>query len=135
MPIMPVKLNTTISYFDGPPVVSCATFCIRDGKLTEPVDAFDHPFWDRVRDHVADKAMDMRRQGFFGAAMLPMNELWETAPQLLKSLVTTASKPVVFVTNRVLLVIVLVVILCRVKLGGLHNPGYDRFLKSFVLFQ
>jgi fructose 1,6-bisphosphate aldolase/phosphatase len=75
MPIMPVKLNTTISYFDGPPVVSCATFCIRDGKLTEPVDAFDHPFWDRVRDHVADKAMDMRRQGFFGAAMLPMNEL------------------------------------------------------------
>jgi fructose 1,6-bisphosphate aldolase/phosphatase len=75
MPIMPVKLNTTISYFDGPPVVSCATFCIRDGKLTEPLDAFDHPFWDRVRDHVADKAMDMRRQGFFGAAMLPMNEL------------------------------------------------------------
>jgi fructose 1,6-bisphosphate aldolase/phosphatase len=75
MPIMPVKLNTTISYFDGPPVVSCATFCIHDGKLTEPVDAFEHPFWDRVRDHVADKAMDMRRQGFFGAAMLPMNEL------------------------------------------------------------
>lgn len=75
MPIMPVKLNSTISYFDGPPVVSCATFCVRDGKLTGPVDAFDHPFWDRVRDHVADKAMDMRRQGFFGAAMLPMNEL------------------------------------------------------------
>jgi len=75
MPIMPVKLNSTISYFDGPSVVSCATFCIRDGRLTGPVDAFDHPFWDRVRDHVADKAMDMRRQGFFGAAMLPMNEL------------------------------------------------------------
>ena len=75
MPLMPVKLNTTISYFDGPPIVSCATFCVRDGKLTGPVDAFDHPFWDRVRDHVADKAMDMRKQGFFGAAMLPMNEL------------------------------------------------------------
>jgi fructose 1,6-bisphosphate aldolase/phosphatase len=75
MPIMPVKLNSTISYFDGPPIVSCATFCIRDGKLTEMIDAFDHPFWDRVRDHVADKAMDMRKQGFFGAAMLPMNEL------------------------------------------------------------
>ena len=75
MPIMPVKLNSTISYFDGPPVVSCATFCVRDGQLTGPVDAFDHPFWDRVRGHVADKAMDMRRQGFFGAAMLPMNEL------------------------------------------------------------
>jgi len=75
MPIMPVKLNTTISYFDGPPIVSCASFSIRNGKLTGPVDAFDHPFWDRVRDHVSDKAMEMRKQGFFGAAMLPMNEL------------------------------------------------------------
>jgi fructose 1,6-bisphosphate aldolase/phosphatase len=55
--------------------VSCAAFSTRDGKLTGPIDAFDHPFWDRVRDHVSDKAMDMRRQGFFGAAMLPMNEL------------------------------------------------------------
>ena len=75
MPIMPVKLNSTISYFDGPPVVSCAAFSVRNGKLTEVIDAFAHPFWDRVRDHVADKAMDMRKQGFFGAAMLPMNEL------------------------------------------------------------
>jgi fructose 1,6-bisphosphate aldolase/phosphatase len=75
MPIMPVKLNSPISYFDGPPIVSCAAFSIHDGKLTEPLDAFAHPFWDRVRDHVADKAMDMRKQGFFGAAMLPMNEL------------------------------------------------------------
>jgi fructose 1,6-bisphosphate aldolase/phosphatase len=75
MPIMPVRLNSTISWFDGPPVVSCAAFSVRNGKLTEAVDAFAHPFWDRVRDHVADKAMDMRKQGFFGAAMLPMNEL------------------------------------------------------------
>jgi fructose 1,6-bisphosphate aldolase/phosphatase len=75
MPIMPVRLNSTISYFDGPPVVSCAAFSVRNGKLTEVIDAFAHPFWDRVRDHVADKAMDMRKQGFFGAAMLPMNEL------------------------------------------------------------
>jgi fructose 1,6-bisphosphate aldolase/phosphatase len=72
---MPVRLNTTISWFDGPPVVSCAAFNTRDGKLAGPIDAFDHPFWDRVRAHISDKAMDMRRQGFFGAAMLPMNEL------------------------------------------------------------
>ncbi|HEX2874815.1 MAG TPA: fructose 1,6-bisphosphatase, partial [Polyangiaceae bacterium] len=45
------------------------------GKLSEPVDAFAHPFWDRVRAHVSDKAIDMRRQGFVGAAMLPMAEL------------------------------------------------------------
>ena len=36
---------------------------------------FDHPFWNSVRDNVGAKAMDMRRQGFFGAAMLPMSEL------------------------------------------------------------
>jgi fructose 1,6-bisphosphate aldolase/phosphatase len=48
---------------------------MRDGKLTEPVDAFAHPFWERVRAHVSDKAMEMRRQGFFGPAMLPMAEL------------------------------------------------------------
>ncbi len=75
MPLMPVRLQTTVSYFDGPPVVSCAAFSMHEGHLTEPVDAFDHPFWDRVRDQVADKALDMRRQGFVGPAMLPMAEL------------------------------------------------------------
>ena len=75
MPLMPVPLNSGISYFDGPPVVSCAAFCVHEGKLTEAVDTFAHPFWDTVRDDVAKKAMDMRRQGFFGAAMLPMTEL------------------------------------------------------------
>jgi len=75
MPLMPVALNSGISYFDGPPVVSCAAFAMRDGRLTEAVDAFAHPFWDSVRDRVSEKAIDMRRQGFFGAAMLPMSEL------------------------------------------------------------
>ncbi len=75
MPMMPVRLKSPISYFDGPPVVSCAAFSVHEGALTGPVDAFDHPFWDAVRGHVADKAADMRRQGFFGAAMLPMAEL------------------------------------------------------------
>lgn len=75
MPLMPVALHSGISYFDGPPVVSCAAFCVHEGKLTEAVDAFAHPFWDSVRDKVANKAIDMRRQGFFGAAMLPMSEL------------------------------------------------------------
>lgn len=74
-PLMPVKLNSTISYFDGPPVVSCAAFCVHNGKLTEPVDAFDHPYWDFVRDKVSQKAYDIRRQGFSGPAMLPYSEL------------------------------------------------------------
>ncbi|HJV60308.1 MAG TPA: fructose-1,6-bisphosphate aldolase/phosphatase, partial [Albitalea sp.] len=75
MPLMPVPLNSGISYFDGPPVVSCAAFAMHKGKMTEPVDAFAHPFWDAVRDSVSKKAIEMRRQGFFGAAMLPMSEL------------------------------------------------------------
>ena len=75
MPLMPVALDTGTSYFDGPPLVSCAAFSAHNGVLTEPQDCFAHPFWDTVRDRVAAKAMDMRRQGFFGAAMLPMGEL------------------------------------------------------------
>jgi fructose 1,6-bisphosphate aldolase/phosphatase len=75
MPLMPVLLNSGTSYFDGPPMVSCAALCVHRGKLTEVMDAFAHPFWNTVRDRVSEKAIDMRRQGFFGAAMLPMSEL------------------------------------------------------------
>jgi fructose 1,6-bisphosphate aldolase/phosphatase len=74
-PLMPVKLNSTISFFDGPPVVSCAAYCVHEGRLTNPVDAFDHPYWDHVRDRIAQKATEIRRQGFFGNAMLPYQEL------------------------------------------------------------
>lgn len=74
-PLMPTKRNSPISYFDGPPIVSCTAYCVHDGKLTEPVDCFDHPFWDNVRTRVSQKALDIRRQGFYGAAMLPFSEL------------------------------------------------------------
>ena len=75
MPLMPVPLNTGTSYFDGPPLVSCAAFAMHKGKFTEALDCFSHPFWNEVRNRVSGKAMEMRRQGFFGAAMLPMSEL------------------------------------------------------------
>ena len=74
-PLMPVKKNSSISFFDGPPVISCLAFCVKNGKLTEPADAFDHPYWDYVRHNIAKKAEGIRRQGFFGPAMLPMSEL------------------------------------------------------------
>jgi len=74
-PLMPVRHGTGCSYFDGPPIVSCWGFCVKEGKLTEPVDLFDHPFWDSVRTRAAEKAMEIRRQGFSGAAMLPYSEL------------------------------------------------------------
>lgn len=74
-PLMPVRQNTTTSFFDGPPIVSCAAYCVHEGRLTAPVDAFDHPFWDYVREKIAEKAIEIRRQGFFGSAMLPFSEL------------------------------------------------------------
>ena len=74
-PLMPVKKNSPISFFDGPPIVSCLAFSVKNGKLTEPADAFDQPYWDYVRDNVSRKAEEIRRQGFSGAAMLPMTEL------------------------------------------------------------
>jgi len=74
-PMMPCKQNCTISYFDGPPVVTCAAFCVHNGKLTEPADAFAHPFWDTIRDNVSKKAVEIRKQGFSGPAMLPYDEL------------------------------------------------------------
>ncbi len=75
MPLMPLKINSPTSYFDGPPMVSCAAFCVHNGKFTEPADCFDHPFWDYVRDKVSRKSIEMRDQGFSGPAMLPFTEL------------------------------------------------------------
>jgi fructose 1,6-bisphosphate aldolase/phosphatase len=74
-PLMPVKINSPISFFDGPPVVAAHAFSVKEGKFTEPADAFDHPFWDYIRNQVARKAVDIRRQGFSGCAMLPYSEL------------------------------------------------------------
>jgi fructose 1,6-bisphosphate aldolase/phosphatase len=74
-PLMPVKMNSPISYFDGPPVVACHAFCVHNGKFTEPADAFDHPYWDWVRNKVSQKATEIRQQGFSGVAMLPYGEL------------------------------------------------------------
>ena len=74
-PLMPVRMNTSISYFDGPPVVSCQAFCVHEGEFTEPADAFDHPYWDWVRNKVSQKATDIRQQGFSGASMLHYSEL------------------------------------------------------------
>lgn len=74
-PLMPVKARTGISFFDGPPIVSCLAFCVHEGRLTESVDAFDHPYWDWIRNRVAEKAHDIRAQGFSGPAMLPYADL------------------------------------------------------------
>jgi len=74
-PLMPVRARSSVSFFDGPPIVSCLAFSIREGKLTEPVDAFDHPYWDWVRQKASMKAHEVRRQGFSGSAMLGIHDL------------------------------------------------------------
>jgi fructose 1,6-bisphosphate aldolase/phosphatase len=74
-PLMPAKQNSTISFFDGPPIVSCAAFSVHEGRFTEPVDTFDHPFWDWVRNNASQKMAEIRNQGFSGPAMLPYSEL------------------------------------------------------------
>ncbi len=74
-PLMPVKKNSSISFFDGPPAVNCLAFSVKNGKLTEPADVFDHPYWDYVRSQASEEAQEVRRQGFYGSAMLPEHEL------------------------------------------------------------
>lgn len=74
-PLMPVKKNTTVSFFDGPPVVVALGFCVKNAKLTEAVDLFEHPFWDNIRRKATEKALYIREQGFSGIAMLGMDEL------------------------------------------------------------
>src|SRR5512135_2718256 len=58
-----------------------------------------------------------------------------TTPKHIEPLVATAVKTVEFVTDRIFLVIVLVVILGRVELCCLYNLGNDRFFEGLVLLQ
>jgi len=75
LPLMPVPINTPASTFFCCPMVSALGFSLHEGRLTQPVDLFSDPFWNAVRDRVAEKAMELRKQGFFGPAMLPSSEL------------------------------------------------------------
>ncbi|MFZ3077187.1 MAG: fructose-1,6-bisphosphatase [Candidatus Aenigmatarchaeota archaeon] len=74
-PLMPVKHNQVPSFFDGPPLVSGRAVSLKNGKITEPVDVFDHPFWDHIRTKASEKALEIRNQGFVGPAMLNIKEL------------------------------------------------------------
>lgn len=73
--VMPVKQNTIISFFDGPTIVSAAGYCVHEGKLTEAVDLFDHPFWTTVQEKATEKTLAIRAQGFFNPAMGPQDEM------------------------------------------------------------
>jgi len=76
LPIVPMPVNSPVTGFYCLPIVCCLAFSLnKHGMLTEAVDMFASPVWDQVRLDAQRKAIDMRNQGFFGAAMLPESEL------------------------------------------------------------
>jgi len=74
-PLTPVKVNTDVSFFDGPPIVSAVAFNVHNGKLTPVVDCFANSFWDTIRAKAYEKAIHIREQGWSGPAMLEEKEL------------------------------------------------------------
>ncbi|MFB6240162.1 MAG: fructose 1,6-bisphosphatase, partial [Gemmatimonadota bacterium] len=76
MPLMPIYINSAVA---GPyclPLVSAVAYSLNeDGKLSERVDVFGNEVWDETRRKAQQKADEIRRQGFVGPAMLPMQEL------------------------------------------------------------
>ena len=75
MPLMPVKLNTAASIDFCIPIVEALLFSMRDGKMIGPLDGFETPDWDYVREIATKKALAMRSQGFIHPATLVPSEL------------------------------------------------------------
>jgi fructose 1,6-bisphosphate aldolase/phosphatase len=77
MPLMPVPINTAVTGMYCLPLVSCIGFSLSaQGKFSDSVaDFFDNPAWDHVRTLAQQKGIEMRSQGWSGAAMLPYGEL------------------------------------------------------------
>jgi fructose 1,6-bisphosphate aldolase/phosphatase len=77
MPLLPVPINTAVN---GPychPIVSgLALSMAATGHFTNNVvDVFEGPAWDEARRRSQEKALEMRKQGFFGAAMAGTTEI------------------------------------------------------------
>jgi fructose 1,6-bisphosphate aldolase/phosphatase len=77
MPLMPVPLNTPVSGIYCLPIVTCAAWSLNsEGRFSDSyVDFFANPAWDEVRRRAQIKAIEIRSQGWSGAAMLPYSEL------------------------------------------------------------
>ena len=77
MPLMPVPLNTPVTGMYCLPIVTCLGFSMnKEGHFSDSyIDFFDNPAWDEVRRLAQQKAIEMRSQGWSGAAMLPYSEL------------------------------------------------------------
>lgn len=77
MPLMPVPINTAVSGLYCLPIVACVGFSLdKEGCFSKAHnDFFDNAAWDEVRLRAQRKAIEMRTQGWSGAAMLPYSEL------------------------------------------------------------
>ncbi|MEK7217009.1 MAG: fructose 1,6-bisphosphatase [Chloroflexota bacterium] len=77
MPIMPVALNTPVAGIFCLPIVSCIGFSMDEsGHFAKNyIDFFGDVAWDATRLHIQQKAIEMRRQGFFGVAMASQTEI------------------------------------------------------------
>lgn len=60
VPLMPVKVGTSVSDSDGPAVVSSQVICSCGGVLSNPEDGFDQPTWDEARRKAANIATWLR---------------------------------------------------------------------------
>jgi fructose 1,6-bisphosphate aldolase/phosphatase len=87
-PLMPVSVkDAQCTRFDGPPRVVALGFQLKDGKLTEPLDLFDDPAYDRTRQEVQHITDYMRRHGPFEPHRLPMADMeYTTLPKVMKKL-------------------------------------------------
>lgn len=74
-PLLPITLETNrVGRFDGPPRILGLGFQLKDGELVGPVDLFDDPSFDKVRDTALELNELMRRHGPFEPHLLPLEE-------------------------------------------------------------
>ena len=77
MPLFPTKTHSAVV---GPychPLITCVAFSMNDkGEFSHnSVDMFAGPEWDEARRRSQIKGLEMRKQGFFGAAMASEEEI------------------------------------------------------------
>jgi len=93
-PLMPVSVkDAKCTRFDGPPRVVALGFQLKNAKLTQPVDLFDDPAFNRIRDEALHITDYMRRMGPFEPHRLPMEDMeYTTLPKVMKKLGTRFKK-------------------------------------------
>jgi len=87
-PLMPVSFgDANPTRFDGPPRVIAAGFQLNNGRLEGPVDLFDDPAFDGVRQQANQIADYMRRHGPFQPHRLPLDAMeYTTMPKIMEKL-------------------------------------------------